>query len=371
MNWLKKLFTRKTKNHFHMKYEQSNAVGLLDEFDQTILKKQRLINYKETLLRKEEDLKQYELLDEQDINQLTLYIGQYREIEEKKQHLKGRLIKNNRGLRILAEYENDLPHFLQEVIQTERKLKENERDLYYLEEEKEELKEEREVLLRGYSFLKSASVCFILAMIVFLFMGFAMLQVLRENIWIYLSVVSVILIFGLIGMLFAKDRLERNLKDNEKLQKKVVKYLNKVKIRYFNNYSYLQFYFDKLGVDSAAKLELYYNRYIKNKNNEIEYSKYNRSLMELEFSIKEIFENKGLSYDEQFESLEEWILAPKKAIASKQLKEEKEKVLDQIEVLESYEAELFKEISILKEDPNYTKLIEDRLSVLDKEKIDA
>lgn len=371
MNWFKKLFIKKTKNHFHVKYEQSDAISLLDELDQTMLKKQRLVNYKENLLVKEEDLKQYELLDENDINQLTLYVGQYRGIEEKKQHLKGRLIKNNRGLLILAQYEADLPHFLQEVMQTERKVKENERDIYYLEEEKEELKEEREVLLKGYKFLKGVSICFVLAMIVFVFMGFAMLQVLRETIWTYLSIVSVVLVFGLAGMLFAKERLEHNLSDNEKLQQKAVKYLNKVKIRYFNNYSYLQFYFDKLGVDSAAKLEMYYNRYIKNKHNEVEYTKYNRSLMQIEISIKEIFENKGLNYDEQFESLEEWILAPKKAIAFKQLEEEKAKVFEQIEALETYEAELWKELFVLKENPTYTKLIEDRISILDKEKLDA
>ncbi|MEG0713025.1 MAG: hypothetical protein RR448_12430, partial [Niameybacter sp.] len=115
-------------------------------------------------------------------------------------------------------------------------------------------------------------------------------------------------------------------------------------------------------------LEMYYNRYIKNKSNETEYNKFNRSLMQIEVSIKEIFESKQLSYNENFDNLEEWIMAPKKALAFKKLEEEKIKILAQIEALEAYEAEMWKEIFVLKEDPNYEKLIEERMNLLDKEK---
>ncbi|WP_053984230.1 hypothetical protein [Niameybacter massiliensis] len=373
MKWFQKLFnsSKIKKEPFHVKYEKSGAAGLMEELDQTATKKERLQQHMNRLLEKAEELKVYEQLDEQDRNQLVLYVGQYRSIEEQKQHLKGRLIKNNQGLRRLEAYEEELPYLVKEVNETERKVKENERDIFYLEEEKEELKEEREALLQGYSFLKGASFFFMLLMIFMLFAGFAMLQMLRDKIWVYLSGVSIILVFVLFAILFAKEKLETGLRNNAKLQQKAVKYLNKAKIRYFNNYSYLQYQFDKLGVDSAAKLEMYYNRYLKNKNNEVEYNKFNRALMQIELSIKEIFEGKALNYEDEFDHLEEWIMAPKKAEAYEQVEEEKKKVLLQIEALEAYEAELWKELFVLKEDPQYAKNIEEYISLLDKEKQDA
>lgn len=373
MEWLKKLLHVKTwkKEPFHLKYEKSDPAGLIEELEQTKGKKERLEHHLKNLSLKEEELKVYEKLEEKDRNQLVLYVGQYRSIEEKKQLLKGRLIKNNQSLRRLEAYEDELPQIIQEVNTTERKVKENERDIYYLEEEKEELKEEREALLKGYTFLKGASIVFILIMVALMFAGFAMLQILREKIWIYLASVSTLLVFMLFGILYAKERLERDLKINEKLQHKAVKYLNKAKIRYFNNYSYLQYYFEKLGVDSAAKLEMYYNRYLKNKNNETDYNKYNNSLMQIELSIREIFEENGLTYESDFEYLEEWILAPKKAKAYEQVAKEKEKVRVQIEALETYEGELWKELFVLKEDPIHEKVIEEYISLLDKEKQDA
>ena len=373
MEWFKKLFSLKTwkKEPFHVKYEKSGPTSLIEELEQTKSKKKHLESHVKSLSLKEEELKIYEKLGEEERNQLVLYVGQYRSIEEKKQLLKGRLIKNNQSLRRLEAYEDELPQIIQEVNITERKVKENERDIYYLEEEKEELKEEREALLKGYTFLKGASVAFLLIMIALMFAGFAMLQILREKIWIYLASVSTLLVFMLFGILYAKERLERGLKINEKLQHKAVKYLNKAKIRYFNNYSYLQYHFERLGVDSAAKLEMYYNRYLKSKNNETDYKKYNNSLMQIELSIREIFEETGIAYEYDFEHLEEWILAPKKAKAYEQVGEEKKKLLTQIKALETYEAEIWKELFALKEDPTHGKVIEEYISLLDKEKQDA
>ena len=87
---------------------------------------------------------------------------------------------------------------------------------------------------------------------------------------------------------------EKEIKNNGILQQKAVKYLNKAKIRYFHQTQYLEFQYHKFGVDSVAKLEMYYNRYLKNKNNERLYLQMNDSLNEIEEDILKILHNKDI-----------------------------------------------------------------------------
>ncbi|MEG1828533.1 MAG: hypothetical protein RR309_03845 [Cellulosilyticaceae bacterium] len=174
--------------------------------------------------------------------------------------------------------------------------------------------------------------------------------------------------------MYTKDKIEKELRDNGILQQKAVKYINKSKIRYFHNIRYLQFHFDKLEVDSVAKLEMYYNRYIKNKHNEVSYSKYNKQLMTIENQINNIFTSKEIVID-VLEDIETWLRSPKQASKIKDLIEEKDKVKEQITMLEGYEEELIKEIMLLGEDGKYQGIIGEKMqdygelikSYLDKE----
>lgn len=372
MKWLKSIFRRERTNNYHVNYEKSDAIRVFEDLEETHIKKKRLVHYHDRLNFKQQELASYEMLTEEDLAQLTLLVGQHRGVQDKKQNLKGRLIKTNKSLQRLEAYEEELPDIMQEVAMTERKVKEYERDIFYLEEEKEELEEERDVLLKGYQFLKVFGIVLLGVVTILIFLGLGLLQVLRETVWVYMSVISIALIFFLGGIFYAKDRLEKGLRDNETLQKKAVMYINKSKIRYFHGRRYLDFYFDKLGVDSSAKLEMYYNRYVKNKNNQIEYNKLNRAVMNLEVSIQELFEKRSIVF-EDLDNLQEWVLAPQKATALKNLLEEKEKVMQQIKGLEAFEEALWKEVFVLKENPTYTGVIEDKIQeymILTKQHLD-
>lgn len=370
--WFKKLFSKKDTSLYHVTYEKSDATRLFDDLEDLAIKKQKLQQYLTRLEKKQDDLSIYEKLDEDETGKLVMWVNQYREIVEQKQLLKGRLIKNNRALAILSQYEEELPELMKEVAETESKVKENERDLIYLEEEKEDILEEREVLLKGYQFLKIFSVIMVFVMSAFVIGGFAMLQLLREGIWVYLSIVSIALVFFLAGILYSKSYLERALRQNELLQKKVVRYINKTKIRYFHNKRYLTFNYEKLGVDSSAKLEMYYNRYMKNRDNEKQYGDLNRRLMHIEAEMIDLFEKYDMVFDEM-DALEEWVAAPKKATAMKKVVEEKEKIEMQMKGFEAFEEELWKEVYGLKEEAKYKEVIEKRLQqylILTKDHLD-
>ncbi|MGL4735855.1 MAG: hypothetical protein ACRCW2_00235 [Cellulosilyticaceae bacterium] len=360
MKWLKKLFGKNTQNLYHVRYEKSHVTGLFDDLSQCLDKKRRLESYLNELLQKEEILKKYDLLDEEDINRLVLLGGKHKGIEERRDLLRGRLIKNNAALNRLTPFEDTLPEMIKELGEAERKFKESERDLFYLEEEYEALKEDRQTLIKGYRFLKGFSIAVLGILIIVLFVVFALLQTLRESVWIYLSVVGCGLVLFAAGIVFCKEALEKKLRDNEILQKKAVRYSNKTKIRAFHNKNYLDFQFTKLGVDSVAKLEMYYNRYLKSKSDEVSYAQLTRGLIQVEQEIESLFEVKGISFEE-FDSVEEWLVAPKRAKALEQTVGERDKIQMQIQALDTYEQELKQEIILLESDPELGELVKIKL----------
>lgn len=180
-------------------------------------------------------------------------------------NLRGRLISNNSALARVGQYEEEIPDLIKEMQIAEKRRRETENHIFYLEEEKEELYEERESLLLGYRFLKGFSGIMIAAIVICLFVSFAVLQTLREQIWVVLTTIGFVVVALFIGVVILKENIDKELSRNVVLQQKAVKYLNKAKIRLFNQVQYLEFQYHKLGVDSVAKLELYYNRYLKTK----------------------------------------------------------------------------------------------------------
>lgn len=361
MKWFKGLFHKKQKTPYYIRYEQSDEMRVFEDLEETQQKKQRLQVYLEQLQTRLQTLENFSKFDEEQRTKLMSLIGQYKAIVEDKRHLKGRLVKTNPGLLRLQSYEEVLPQLMEEVRQIEHQTKENERDLYFLDEERTKLLEDRQTLLTGYGFLKGLSIGVSILIMVSLFLGFGLMQVLKDGIWLYLSSVTVIFVFFIAGVLFAKDHLEKRLRINEQLQKKVVRYINRTKIKYFHNKNYLTFHYEKLGVDSSAKLEMYYNRYIKNKANEQIYTKLNRQLMAIETTISDLVEEKAITF-ETIDDLENGLIASKKAETLQNLQEESMHLKAQVEDLETFEETLWKELYALKEDPRYKERVEEAIN---------
>ena len=365
--WLKK--SNSSKNNV---YEEQNIQQMFEDLEEIYYKKQRMRKFYKELEERERELRQYESLSEEEIQRLVKLVDEHKNIEEKRQLLRGRLIRNNRALFLISEYEGDLPQLIREMVHTEKKKKENERDMFYIDEERQDLVEEREALIQGYKFLKIFSIIFVIGAALTALIMFGMLQTIREAIWIYLSVFSCVLVLFLVGIIYAKERLEKSLKDNEILQQKAVKYLNKAKIRYYHNSNYLNFNYEKLGVDSSAKLEMYYNRFIKNKDNEKDYARLTRNLLIIQEKMDELFDDKGIRI-EHMDSLQDWLVASKKAISKQNMIDEKARIKEQIEAFGTYEEEVWKEIFVLKENGEYQTIILEKMEeymTLTKEYLD-
>ena len=350
----------KGKKNKHAAFASTGVAELFEELNELFVKKKRLNDYNHDLEKREEEIKKFQALDKEDVEKLNIFANQAKEIAEKKQNLRGRLIKNNKSLFIISQYEEELPELIKEMYESEKKQKQTETHIIYLQEEKEDLLEERDALLKGYHFLKTFSILFVIIIAVAVIITCALMQMLRDEVWIYLGVFGSMMVVFLAGILYAKDRMDRELNVNVILQQKAVRYLNKSKIKYFHQTRYLNFQYEKLGVDSAAKLEMYYSRYIKNKDNEKKFLLLNEKLSEIEEKMMDVLKKKNIHVD-YIENLSEWAMAPKKVNAIKALQEEKQKVSDQLQALNSYEESLWKEIFVLKEDEEMKKVIEDKI----------
>lgn len=354
------LFKRNSQDK-GIKIDQKSVEEMFNELYEVRTKKQRVSEYLIDLEVREEEVKRFEALSKEEVHKLNALASQAKAIEEKKQNLKGRLIQNNAALARISKYEEELPEMIEEMQVAEKRKRETENNMFYLQEEREELLEERESLLKGYGFLKGFSLILILCIGMGLLVAFAMLQVLREEIWVYLSAIGCLLIVFLVGIIYAKDRMDTELQKNGLLQQKAVRYLNKSKIRYFHQTRYLEFQYHKLGVDSVAKLELYYSRYLKNKDNEKIYLQFNQTLEEIERQMLEIIEAHHIEIS-YIENLSDWILSPQKANAIKSLKEDRQKTTEQLQALNTYEQELWKEVFVMQEDPMLKSIIQGEIS---------
>ena len=348
INKLWNMIWKKKNNISISKIESHSAKELLRDLELTRDKKKRVMTYIEGIKSEEEFSRQYSKLSKDDAIYLEKLSAQVKEIEEKKINLKGRLVKNNAALAKISEYEDDIPEMMIQMREMENRKKETEAHIFYLKEEQVELYEERDTLIRGHKLLKGFIAAIISGIIISLFVSFALLQILQENITLIFTAICFVLVALVIGVVMFNDFINKALITNEKLQKKVVYYLNKSKLRLFNQTKFLQYSYNKLGVDSTAKLEMYYNRYLKNKNNEKIYLRMNEMLSEIEEDMIAYLKNKDIDI-EYIENFSDWILTPKKLNQIKQISKDYQKAKEQLLGLEKYESQLLKEIEVIKE----------------------
>ena len=327
--------------------ESHSLEELVKELEITKEKKKKAVTYVIGMEEEEKFARQYSKLAKEDIMYLEKLSSRAKEIEEKKISLKGRLVKNNAALLRVSQHEDEIPDMIDEMRQIENRKKETESHIFYLKEEQSELHDERDTLLLGHKLLKGFTIFVIISIAITLFISFAFLQTLRENTVFVFTTIGFIVVLLVVGIIIFSEMIDKALIRNEKLQKKAVYYLNKSKLRLFNQAKYLEYAYNRLGVDSTAKLEMYYNRYLKNKNNEKIYLKMNDALNEIEEDMIAYLKQRNVDTD-YIENFSEWLLTPKKLNQIKQISKNYEKAKEQLKGLEKYEEEILKEIGFIK-----------------------
>lgn len=352
LGFLSKLFGKKPIVEIEeFTLTDNNIEQTFNELEDLYTKKQRINQYLEEIDLKEKAYEKYKRLDKVSLEALEKSVNKIKQIKEQKQNLRGRLISNNSALSRIMPYEKELPNLIKEMKIAENRRKETEGQMLYLKEERVNLEDDREDLLKAYSMLKGVSIFLVILIGVALITSFVLLQVLREGIWITMSILVIVVVGSMVGVMLYKDKLEREISDNEVLQQKAVKLLNKVIIRFFNQTQYLDFQYKKLGVESVAQLELYYNRYMQNKDNENTFLRLNDALSLIDEDIMGILQENHIEYDAyNVREVVTWLIEPKRANEMQALEEERRKTKEQLISMEHYEQEMWKEIAIALED---------------------
>ena len=360
---LKKLFSIFTRKADHRpsvteKDEEQRIEEIFSELRDTKLKIKRLERYAKGMHQRKQDLEKYESLTDEDHGKVAGFLDQYKNVIEQRKLLEGRLVRNNPSLRIIQSRESEIPDLIKEIKQTENNQRYSKNDILYLQEEKEDLYDYRENLIAGYGALKMIAIGLIIILGIISIVLLTMVQTLRENIFIPSSIISVITLFFGFGILITKRRIEYELELNEVMQQKASRLLNKTKIRYFHYTNYLNYQYEKLSITNADQLQGQYNRYIKNKGNEVYYNNMNKQLVEIENKVFDVLYEKGIERD-AFDNIDEWAEVQNISILMNNINQEYENTTKQIKALNVYEEELCKEAFLMTEiNPELTQGVE-------------
>lgn len=328
--------------------EEHRIDEIFNELKDIKTKRKRLERYVTGMKQRKEDLEKYESLTVEDHGKVAGFLDQYKNVIEQRKLLEGRLIQNNPSLRVIQAREKEIPDLIKEIRQTENDQRYSQSDILYLEEERDDLYDYRETLITGHRALKIIAITLMIILGLVSIILLAMVQTLRESTFIPTSIIGIMtLLFGF-GIFIIKRHIEYELDRNEILQQKASRLLNQTKIRYYHHTNYLNYQYQKLAITGADQLQGQYNRYLKNKNNEVYYNNMNNQLVEIENKVFDILYEKGIERD-TFDNIDEWVEVQNISVLMKNINLEYENTQKQIKALNAYEEELCKEAFVITE----------------------
>lgn len=187
---------------------------------------------------------------------------QYSEILVQKDEAERKLSESKMKQEDMGSFVKDIPKaikILQEHEEHQQKVK---RDLSILEGEKTELQYQFKNLQRAIVFLRYFMI--ILAIISFLAGSFIAVSMVRYGKDIFTAtLIFIIIVFFLFLWIFVFRRYcIHELKKNQIMQERVIKLLNKTKIKFVRNQQLLDFEYEKYRVNDSKVLQMRYDNYM-------------------------------------------------------------------------------------------------------------
>lgn len=344
-------------------YSINDIEALFDDLELSSIKKNELTEECESLDRQRNMLSRYTKLSSSSVAELEKLVEEYKNIKKTMRSLKGRIVKNNNGY-VIDKANEVTDEEIENLRNLDKEVKELERDIYYLNEEKEALEIQRKRIINAYSFI---GVVILAATL----LSFMVAFVISSNVYMELEskvnyIIGIITLYCIVlaSVIVSKNKLEHKLDTNEKLQHKAVSYSNKSKMKYYHSYRYLNYMLDFYGVDNIASLDIEYAKKVKNRNNEDAYVSLNRKLLDIENDIGKLFHGTDIDV-RNIESLEELLQKCQKATHIDDIGDNIKKIKEQITALKKYEEQLIKQIQALKFNSGYSDLVNERLGEYD------
>lgn len=195
----------------------------------------------------------------------------------------------NKQFKNFEKYENEIPSEL-------KKMKENEayqlvikNDMMHLEGEKGSLKYQKEENIAKQKYLKGLAIitCVLVTALFLLFIAIA--NVFEVNVQIPFLLTIIMAAVSAFYIFYEARKNTYEMKLIELKQKKAIGFINKVKIKYVNNTSLLEYSYQKYNVKSFQEFKYLWEQYVKAKDDENRYKK-NTDLLNFynEILIKEL-----------------------------------------------------------------------------------
>lgn len=175
----------------------------------------------------------------------------------------------NSDIKLTASQRQMMERYEQNIIKELKTMQNNEayqgaikKDIRYLEGEKAMLYYEKNEIIEKQKSLKTISITVaVLAVTLFIVLGI-LSNVFEANLTLPFILTVIMAAGSAIYILVESNRNRVNIKLNEKKRNRAVNLLNKVKIKYINNTSCLEYEYAKFSVKNSAELEKLWQEYM-------------------------------------------------------------------------------------------------------------
>ncbi len=240
---------------------------------------------------------------------------------------------NNRERRFFELHEDEIEDGINLMVEQEEYQSAVRNDLRLLEEEKVNLKYEEKYYLEKLIHLKSAVFAIIaVALLATAFTAFMFTIYEFDILMLIMFYVFIVAVFG--TMIFLKYRnVNYALSYCRKQQTKAVKLINKVKVKWVNNASTLDYLYSKYNVMSSRELISLWEQYNKVKENEEMYKRSSKELTNYSNQLVKVLQNVGVHDADIWVNQPEAIIDPREVVeVTHGLNVRRQKLRDEMEV---------------------------------------
>lgn len=305
-----------------------------------------------------DQFKKYDAIDDVDINEIEELMEKYVSLGRERENLRSDLLLNEKKYEDFRKYEDTIEATIKELRDYENDKEKLDNDLKYLKAEQGALKYEEETILSKFKtidkmfYIVLLSVC----LLIIIFAGFYFIW--GETIILPASIVAVAVVFWIMRIFVAEGDLKLELEKNKIKLEKIVKMINKVKIKIVNAEATLLTLYQKFDVNSSIALKNKWDIYKQIKNKRLQYNEVFTDYFDIYEQIEKILNKYHIRFDDEMSVLKELTDQKEK----QRLKEETEReIIVSKKKIEKYENEqkvIIEKLEIIREnDESETKSV--------------
>lgn len=296
-----------------------------------------------------DQFKKYDGIDDADIEEIEVLMDKYISLGREKETLKSDLLLNEKKYEDFRKYEDVIESSIKELREFEEGKEKLDNDLKYLKAEQGALKFEEENVLNKFNTIEKLFYAVLLSVCVLIIIFSGLYFILGEKIILPSTITAILIVFWILWIFMLQADLKLEHSKNKVKQEKIVKMINKVKIKIVNAEASLLSIYKKFGVNSSIALKNKWDIYKQIKNKRLQYNEVFTDYFDIYEQIENILYKYHISFDNEMSVLKE--LTDKKE--KMRLKEDTERDIivskKKIEKYELEQKEIIDKLSMIRE----------------------